>query len=897
MTTVGESPAGRSVRAHPPRETVRPAPPPRPEDAAAGLLARLATVVAAQPDAVALVDDRGPVTYAGFAELAARTARAVARLDLRRWAPGTPDDDVDPVAVLGAHRATTVAAAVGVMAAGSPVVVLDHALPHARLLQYVQRSGARALVCDPEHAERTRRLAADAGRAGVTVLEQPWRPDGDAAADAAARAGRLVPPGREAPDVRAPAALVYTSGTTGLPKGVVYDSRLFPRSAHDVSVRDGTYDADDVLASVLPLGFSAGLDHTLAGLQVGALQHMRDLRTVGRGDVVAWLRDSGVTVLNTSPSMARALVAQVPEGELLGPLRSLGLTSEAVRHSDVAALRRVLPAGCALSNRWGASETGLATVLPLLPGEHGEPGQSGQLPVGWPVGDVQLDVDTTVDDGGVAAAGTGTITVTAPHIARRYWRDPAATARVFTELPDGRIRFRSADVGRLDDTGCFLLLGRRDHSVKIRGYLVEPGEVEAALCALPDVRESVVVGVEGPSRTRLVAHVVSTADRPAAASIRARLREVLPPWMVPETVVFLDALPRTERGKVDRGALPPAPAPTPGDTRPRNDWEGLVASLWARVLQLPAVGVHDDFFELGGDSLAAEELLAAVVDELGVPAGRLDSRALLAASTVAEFAARLRGGPTGRGSATLVPLRPDGDGRPLFCVAGGGGLALAFLPLVRALPPELPVWGLQARGLESRAVPDWTVRAAARRHVRDLRTVQPTGPYRLLGYSFGAVLALEVARQLTAAGEAVEALVLVDAYPPGTPAPRPAGRGPLARARALAGLALTGLSPAGSAREYGRFYRQAQVLTAAHRPAPWRGDATVVVAGGEDADVRAAWGPFVDGTVETVAVGGTHWSALRPPHAATVAGHVARVLGTASAQLPRIQSTTSSGTT
>lgn len=863
---------------HPPRVTQRRVPVITDADAQAGLLARLSTVVAAQPDAVALVDDDRSMTFAEVAELAARTARAVDRLSLRRWHPDADDEDLDPVAVLGAHRAETVAAVIGIIAAGAPVVVLDHALPHPRLLQYLQRSGARAVVCDVDHRERALLLAAaiPSADSGVTVVPIPLRPDDSdtAADDARARSGDLLPPGRLAPDVRAPAALVFTSGTTGRPKGVVYDHRLFPSSAYNVSVRDGTYDADDVLASVLPLGFSAGLDHTLASLQVGARQQLRDLRAAGTGNVIAWLRSSGVTVLNTTPSMARALVAQVPEGARLADLRSLTLTSEALHHSDVEALRRVLPADCALSNRWGASETGLATVFPLEPGLADRPGHRGSLPVGWPVPSVQLEIEPTPG----AAPGsedTGVVTVTSAFIARRYWRDPEKTAEVFTELPDGRRRFRTADVGRLDDTGCFMLVGRRDHSVKIRGYLVEPGEIDAALFALPDIQESVVVGDDSGPRTRLVAYVVSTA-LPAAAVVRSRLREVLPPWMVPETIVFLERLPRTERGKIDRAALPPAPPLVAGGTPPRNDWEGTVADLWARVLHLPEVGVHDDFFELGGDSLTAEELLAIVDSELGFPG--VDSHALLGAATVAEFAAALRL-PVDRQHPTLVPLRVEGSRRPLFCVAGGGGLALAFVPLVRHLDPELPVWGLQAHSLEHRGRPDWSVRSAARRHVRELRSVQPHGPYRLLGYSFGGVLALEVARQLTAAGEVVESLVVLDAFPPGSRGGIDPDRSRLNRARDVLGMLVAGIGPDLGQGQYPRFHRQAQFLTGRYHPRhPWPGRALVVAAEGSDRIRRVAWQQALAGPWSVVDVAGDHYSMLREPHVGRLAAMVEEFL-------------------
>ncbi|OMQ13758.1 hypothetical protein A7K94_0221325, partial [Modestobacter sp. VKM Ac-2676] len=224
-----------------------------------------------------------------------------------------------------------------------------------------------------------------------------------------------------------------------------------------------------------------------------------------------------------------------------------------------------------------------------------------------------------------------------------YWSAPEATAAVFSGPADGADGVRSyltSDSVRIDEDGCTRLLGRTDHSVKIRGHLVEPGEVDAALFALPEVREAVVVGAEsGRGQTRLVAYVVPAVERLDATTVRRAVREVLPGFMVPQDVVFLPALPRTERGKLDRAALPEPPARA-GVTPPNTDWERAVAVEFARALELDEVGLHDDFFELGGDSLAAEALLAAMGAEMGVPARALSTNLLQESPTVSSFAER-----------------------------------------------------------------------------------------------------------------------------------------------------------------------------------------------------------------------------------------------------------------
>jgi thioesterase domain-containing protein len=459
-------------------------------------------------------------------------------------------------------------------------------------------------------------------------------------------------------------------------------------------------------------------------------------------------------------------------------------------------------------------------------------------------------------------------------VALGYWDDPGATALAFTDNADGTRTYRSSDVGRFDAEGRLLLLGRRDHSVKVRGYLVEPGEVDAALFALPGVREAIVVGATRPGDglTRLVAYVVPTAEHPTAVAIRAALRESLPEYMVPETVVFLDALPRTDRGKLDRSALPPPPVAGPAsDQRELSDWEDIVRHVWCQVLAQTEIGLDDDFFELGGDSLAAQSLMTLMVSELGVPADDAISSVLVQAPTLGAFARRLHRKPDPENQ-TLIPLRTTGSLPPVFIAAGGGGLGVAFVPMVRHLDPEQPVYALQAYALERRGVPDWSVEAAARRHVASIRRVQPVGPYYLAGHSFGGLVALEIAHQLRRAGQEVALLVMLDSFPP-DPSLIPAlpQRSPVARARELFSLATTGLRSAPGLDQYWRFYLQSAVLHRRYRCEPWPGPTLVVLADSPEREDRARWTPHLTGPWRTVDVKGDHISMMRDPDAAETA--------------------------
>ena len=265
--------------------------------------------------------------------------------------------------------------------------------------------------------------------------------------------------------------------------------------------------------------------------------------------------------------------------------------------------------------------------------------------------------------------------------------------------------------------------------------------------------------------TRLAAYIVPAAGAtPSPWQIRRDLATRVPSTMIPAVVVLLDDLPTTMRGKFDYAKLPPPP---PRTTRPYREPEGRereLAELFGEVLGLDDVGLDDDFFELGGDSLAVLELLAGINERFGV---ELSATSVLASPTVAALATRLV--RRRRTAATVVALREVSGqvpGTPMFCVAGGGSPAVSLRPLADALGDGRACYGVQARGLEETARPDSTIEAAARRHLAEIRIIQPTGPYLLAGYSYGGLVAFEMARALEALGERVALLSIID-----TPAP------------------------------------------------------------------------------------------------------------------------------
>lgn len=828
-------------------------------DIAKGILPRLQYVTSVRPEHVAVDDGTQAL---GFAQLAARAATVRQQVESAvaeaSPAPTPALGTKEPIALLAGHDAGSVVALVGLLASGHPVVVLDEATPAPWQKRLLAQVGARFVVVD---SARTQARAAAVSIAGSFVVAVTT---GENTTDAESLWQNL-------PAADAPALIAFTSGTTGATKPVVGSHRLVMRDAWNSAVASCCYDPDDVVIDTLPLPFHAGLTTALHTLVIGCGMRLVDVRTGGVTPLPQIVADSRATLLVTSPAILRGLVASDPDPELLAGLCGLTVAGESVYGRDLAAAAEFFGPHCVMRNRYGASEVGLITehILGDIP--------AGRIPVGRSVGWTRVDV--VREDGSSAQIGEkGTITVTAPDVALGYWGRPDDPA--FVDHPDGTRTFRTSDLGvRLPD-GSIDLTGRSDHTVSVRGYLVDPGEVEAVALTLPGVRECLVVGSETENGHRLVAYVVGEAASDPAA-LRARLRERLPGHMVPAEVVPLSALPRTDRGKVDRLALP---LPTPGDRghEPFSHWEHLVADAWTQVLGTEDLHPDDDFFTLGGDSLAAEELMARLRDDLGVAPARASSRTLVQAPGLREFAAAVE--PDRRQSRSgLVPLHAAGSRPPLFVVAGAGGLGRTFGTLARRLGADQPVHALQSPSLEGRALPETSVTALAKHHLAAIRDIT-SGPLLLAGHGFGGLVALEIARLSEESHTPVPFVALLDVIPPALTRPdsRPAWR----RAKSGLGLLRASLSETTGASEAWRWQLQADALAAAYTPSVRTGRTLVLTAAdGPAPDGQAKWAEVLPTMTHRHVAGGS-LTMLRPPHVDAVAAHLRTALDDALAAQP-----------
>jgi len=557
-----------------------------------------------------------------------RAANRVAHAVLERAGGRT-----DPVALLLDSGAAFSVASLGVLKTGAPQVPLDRAFPRARLAYMLEQSGASLVLCTDRSVALAREIAGP-DRAVLSL---------DAIESARMSTDPSQPVG---PD--AVAAIEYTSGSTGQPKGIV---RTHRGSLHDVLRHTSMSRLCPSDRMVLP---GQGLLHPLHGLLNGAAYIAVERRPEAIAGIADWLIAERVTIFRTAVSLFRAFAGSLTGAERFSDLRLIELYGEPVFERDVELVRRHFAPECLLVSTLGTSEFGDFCHC-FVDRERSLPG--GVVPAGYPAQDVDLLL--LDDDGRPAPAGEpGEIAIRGRYGAAGYWQRPDLTAAQFGPVDAGGHRvYRTGDVGRLAADGCLHHLGRRDFQVKVNGNRVHVSEVEAALLAHGSIRATAVVGVDAPEGgARLVAYVVPAAHpRPTVSSLRDAVASRLPAFMVPSAFVFLDMLPRTDTGKIDRRGLP-APDGLRPDldapyVAPATPLENRLAALWAELLGLDRVGVDDDFFELGGDSLLAAKLAARVLEALSLA---LPLHALLAAGTVRAMA-----------GAALVGLAAGADDRHL----------------------------------------------------------------------------------------------------------------------------------------------------------------------------------------------------------------------------------------
>ncbi len=698
--------------------------------------------VARHPHATAVVCGNESVDYA---ELDRRSDSLAERLQRRSARPGRV------IAVLLPRSIDLVVAFLGVLKSGATCLLLDRRQPEARHQALLADAGADILVAEdgtPANAPVREvvpvLLEADSGRERT-----PAPADGD------------VTPA----DI---AYVTYTSGSTGRPKMVPASHAAAAGYLRHLIAEYELGEQDVVLQLAAP-SFDAAVRDILGPLAAGARLVMLPEDKVGdpRAILDEAARNQATALLSVVPTLLAALtsVQDCPPVAL-----RLVLTSgEALTPRVAEALRRLSPAAL-LVNQYGPTECTMTSTFHKVTDADL---RAGRIPVGAPIPGSQALVlnaaGRRLPDGAV-----GELYLGGPRVSLGYPGQPALTADRFVPNPfgpPGSRMYRTGDLVRLGTDGNLEFLGRMDHQVKIRGVRVEPSEIESVLGRQPGVRSAAVLPLGQAESVELVAYLAAPAELDITA-VRRAVMSLLPEQMHPARYVRRDALPVNAHGKVDRAALARLPLePDPVDTDdlmgPRDPVEVRLVRIWEEVLDRSPIGIRQDFFELGGHSLKAVDLVEAIAQRMQVS---LPLNTVFLHRTVEGMAGAIAGSGDGAGAGSLVvPLnRSSRKAPPLFLVHAQSGDVSCYVDVARELRNWRPVYGIEAVGFHHGDTPLTDVVTMARRYVRQMRAVAPTGPYLLAGWSFGGNVALEMARLLEADGERVAFLGVIDARAFGT---------------------------------------------------------------------------------------------------------------------------------
>jgi len=614
------------------------------------------------------------------------------------------------------------------------------------------KRGAVYVPLDPNDPPGRRQLLVEQAELDLVVGEDGW--------------DRRHGPDTARPSPDGAAYIMFTSGSTGAPKGVLVTHRNVVRLVRETNY--ATLGHDEILLQMAPPTFDASTFEIWGALLNGGSLVLWPDRDIDLGELGRILATHRVTTLWLTASLLRVVVRDSLGA--LGGLRQLLAGGDVLQPDDIARVRGAHPR-LRIINGYGPTEgTTFSCCHTVPPGPVAE----GSIPIGRPIANTTayvLDRDLAPVPVGVA----GELLVGGDGVALGYVNAPALTAERFLAdpwNPGGRL-YRTGDRVRWRANGELEFLGRMDRQVKVRGYRVEPAEVESAIAVLPGIRDAVVSTPEDPGGHRLHAYVV-TDGRIDAAGVRAGLASRLPTYMIPTGFTFLDHLPLGPTGKIDRRNLPPPETvPEAADVvrvASSTQTEKRLLGIWEQVLGVDGFGTGESFFDLGGHSLLALKLVHDVNAAFGLD---LPVRFVINEPTVARQGAvidqlRLYAPAQQTAYPLIVPLRREGGRKPFFLVAGGfGGEAelLVYVKLAEHLEHG-PIYGLRIRGVDDLVEPGASVEAIAAEQVAEIRKVQPKGPYLIGGSCVGGVVAFEIAQQLRRLGEEIALLVLVDSrYP------------------------------------------------------------------------------------------------------------------------------------
>ncbi|NEO16390.1 MULTISPECIES: non-ribosomal peptide synthetase [unclassified Moorena] len=723
------------------------------------------------PDSVAVVFQQEKITYRELNDRANQLARYLESI-------GVGLEEM--VGICVERSIEMMVGLLGILKAGGAYLPLDPSYPRDRLAYLLQDSQLFLLLASEKSVAR---LPESQGR--IVFLDKDWSVISQYSQE---NLGLRAKP-------TSLAYVIYTSGSTGKPKGVQVEHQSLV-NAYRAWEQAYQLSPENSHLQMASFSFDVFTGNWVRALCSGAKLVLCPREFLLEPEKLYRLMlQEQVDCAEFVPAVMRYLIEYLENTKQnLDFMGLLVIGSDSWSVKEYQKFRQFCGAQTRLVNSYGASEATIDSCY-FESTEINLPLES-PVPIGKPFANILLYI---LDDAlqPVPIGVPGELHIGGVGLARGYFNRPELTAQKFIANPfsqeAGARLYKTGDKARYLPDGNIELLGRIDNQVKIRGFRIEPGEIESVLATRPEVGQSaVIVREDQAGHKRLVAYVVPTIvfDRPRSLSpwknwsdfannplyrkqvreltpkLRDFLKQKLPDYMVPSAFVMLDSLPLTPNGKIDRRALP-APEGTSGSNAnfiaPRDTLELQLAQIWSEVLEVSPVGVRDNFFDIGGHSLLAIALIARVQRQFDK---NLSLATLLQNPTIEQLATSIRSDPDSRSMSTLVAMQPDGNLPPLFLVPASSGTVLFYLDLVRNLGTEQPIYGLQAPGLNGEREPFSTLKDLAIHHIKGIKTIQPRGPYYLVGFCVGGHLALEMAQQLHQQGDTLALLGLIQSSGP-----------------------------------------------------------------------------------------------------------------------------------
>lgn len=695
------------------------------------------------PERMAVSDEKDELSYADLN----KKANQLARILLEK---GVRTDTF--VALLMPRSVDMIVSILAVLKTGAAYVPIDPIYPQDRINYIVQDASPHCLITTQELAPHIE------GIEMVIVEELSYSSYPVENIKLGERSAPLLP--------MSPAYIIYTSGSTGRPKGVVIPHQNVIRLL-DATDEWFHFNEEDRWS----LFHSYAFDFSVWEIW-GALLYGGELVVIPYDisrsplDFLGWLADKQITVVNQTPSAFYQLMQADKEQPVLSQKLSLRYVVFGGEALDLARLQKWYerhPADSpTLINMYGITET-TVHVSYLALNEELSHSQANSL-IGTAIPDLNIYVlDERLEP--VPPGVIGEMYVAGEGLAQGYINKAALTAERFIANPYGTAgsrMYRTGDLARWTKDGELDYIGRIDHQVKVRGFRIELGEIEQVLLKHPHIAQTAVLAREDrPGDIRLAAYYVKEQDAVVTEQLLKEFALLsLPSYMVPSSYTLLEQMPLTANGKLDIKQLPAPSIVLQELVLPTTPQEALLCELFCEVLNLPQVGTEDSFFELGGHSLLAVQLISRIREAFGK---ELAIGHLFDAPTVSGLAHILQKGAASQALNVILPLR-SGD-KQLFCIHPAGGLSWCYAGLLKTLPADYALYGIQAQGITNEEELPHSLADMAMHYIQAIKEIQPTGPYQLLGWSLGGNVVQEMAVQLEHLGEEVSLLCVLDAYP------------------------------------------------------------------------------------------------------------------------------------